>query len=126
MAKEDQKAEAERKEAEESAAKSLDEPQNSESQDISQFVIVEQPAQTTTRSSNSVGNGGNADYFDTYNIPEQQNTTDAYVLNMSTLKFHRPSCKDVKRIKPENYATTSTGRNDLIAQGYSPCGHCNP
>ncbi len=44
-----------------------------------------------------------------------------YVLNTNTKKYHRPSCRDVKRIKPENYATSST-----IPPGYSPCGHCHP
>ena len=49
-----------------------------------------------------------------------------YVLNTSTMKFHYPSCKDVKRIKAENYETSSDKRSTLISQGYSPCGHCKP
>ena len=63
-------------------------------------------------------------YFDTYDIAEQQNTTDAYVLNTSTLKIHHPNCDDVKKIKPENYATSSSSIDELRAQGYSTCGHC--
>ena len=63
-------------------------------------------------------------YFDTYDIAEQQNTTDAYVLNISTLKIHHPNCDDVKKIKPENYATSSSSIDELRAQGYSTCGHC--
>lgn len=63
-------------------------------------------------------------YFDTYDIAEQQNTTDAYVLNTSTLKIHHPNCDDVRKIKPENYATSSSSIDELRAQGYSTCGHC--
>lgn len=55
-----------------------------------------------------------------------QQTEASYVLNTNTKKFHYPSCKDVKKIKPENYATSSLSRDDIIAQGYSSCGHCHP
>ena len=39
---------------------------------------------------------------------------------------HIPSCRDVNKIKQENYWAYEGTRDDLIAQGYSPCGHCNP
>ena len=55
-----------------------------------------------------------------------QQTEASYVLNTNTKKFHYPSCKDVKKIKPENYETSSLSRDDIIAQGYSSCGHCHP
>ena len=50
----------------------------------------------------------------------------SYVLNTSTMKFHYESCRDVDRIKAENYGTFTGSRDDLIAQGYSACGHCHP
>ncbi len=50
----------------------------------------------------------------------------SYVLNTSTMKFHYESCRDVDRIKAENYAAFTGSRDDLIAQGYSACGHCHP
>ena len=50
----------------------------------------------------------------------------SYVLNTNTMKFHYQSCRDVDRIKAENYATFTGSRDDLIAQGYSACGHCHP
>ena len=49
-----------------------------------------------------------------------------YVLNTDTRKFHTPSCRHVKQIKEENKATYSGSRNDLISQGYAPCGTCHP
>ncbi len=60
----------------------------------------------------------------TYNNADRQNISE-YVLNTNTKKVHRPSCSDVKRIAPENYATTSD-LNQALADGYSPCQRCNP
>ncbi|MCD7771816.1 MAG: hypothetical protein LUH23_06990 [Oscillospiraceae bacterium] len=49
-----------------------------------------------------------------------------YILNTSTKKFHFPNCRYVNSIKDENKAEYTGSRDDLIAQGYSPCGTCNP
>lgn len=75
-------------------------------------------------SGNGTGAGGS--YFNTYDNKDQQNTTAAYVLNTSTKIFHRPSCRDVPKISPSNYATSNQSRSDLISSGYSVCGHCSP
>ncbi len=64
--------------------------------------------------------------FNTYNNLEQQQTASSYVLNTSTMKFHHPTCRDVKKIAPQNYSTYDGSRDDVIGQGYSPCGHCSP
>lgn len=60
------------------------------------------------------------------NTPSQQNATETYILNTNTHKFHSSGCSSVKQIKPENYATSSSSRDDLISQGYEPCKKCNP
>lgn len=70
------------------------------------------------------GTGSDANYFDTYNIPEQQNTSEEFVLNTSTRKIHHPGCKDVPKINPENYEPSSSSLEELEAQGYTKCGHC--
>ncbi|WP_029231385.1 hypothetical protein [Butyrivibrio sp. VCB2006] len=59
-------------------------------------------------------------------VEKTEKTETTYVLNTSTKKFHYSSCKDVKKIKAENYATSTSSRDDIVGQGYSPCGHCNP
>lgn len=61
-------------------------------------------------------------HFTDYNNAEQQNTTE-YVLNTSSLKIHRPTCRDVKKIAHENYSTT-TDFDKAISNGYTTCGHC--
>lgn len=49
-----------------------------------------------------------------------------YVLNKSSKKFHDPSCSGAKNIKSQNKETYEGSRDDLIAQGYAPCGICKP
>lgn len=49
-----------------------------------------------------------------------------YVLNTNTHKFHYPSCSSVSDMKPENTSYFTGSRDQVIAQGYKPCGRCKP
>ena len=49
-----------------------------------------------------------------------------YILNTSSHKFHYPDCAGVSTMSEKNKATYTGSREDLIAQGYTPCGQCNP
>lgn len=49
-----------------------------------------------------------------------------YVLNTNTRKFHLPSCKSVAQIKESNRSEFTGTRDEVIEQGYSPCGNCRP
>ena len=49
-----------------------------------------------------------------------------YILNTNTRKFHLPSCTNAADIKEENRQTFTGSRDELIAEGYSPCGNCSP
>ena len=49
-----------------------------------------------------------------------------YVLNTSSKKFHLPDCSGVSSMSESNRQDYTGAREDLIAQGYSPCGICNP
>ena len=49
-----------------------------------------------------------------------------YILNTSSKKFHDPSCSGAEDIKESNKEIYTGSREDLIAQGYSPCGRCKP
>jgi DNA-entry nuclease len=55
---------------------------------------------------------------------EQEETT--YILNTSSRKFHLPDCSSVSSMKEENKSTYTGSREDLIEQGYEPCGQCKP
>ena len=49
-----------------------------------------------------------------------------YILNTNSKKFHRPSCSQVGRIQEKNKETYTGTRAELLAQGYTPCGTCDP
>ena len=49
-----------------------------------------------------------------------------YVLNTSSKKFHLPECSSVESIQAQNKQTVTCDRQDLIGQGYEPCGRCDP
>ena len=50
----------------------------------------------------------------------------AYVLNTSSKKFHLPDCSGANSMKAENHQETSSSRQELLDQGYEPCGTCKP
>ena len=49
-----------------------------------------------------------------------------YIVNTNTGKFHYPNCRSVKQMKESNKMYYTGTRDDLISQGYDPCGNCNP
>lgn len=49
-----------------------------------------------------------------------------YILNTSSKKFHDPDCAGAKTMKESNKQTYTGSRDDIIAEGYSPCGTCKP
>ena len=50
----------------------------------------------------------------------------AYVLNINSLKFHRPDCTGAGKIKAENRQEFMGYRYELIMLGYAPCKSCKP
>lgn len=82
---------------------------------------VSQATAVMVKNSNVSGGTNN---FDTYDIPEQQMTTDKWVINLSSGKIHFPDCDSVKRINPENYSTSNLSEEELLSQGYKLCGNC--
>lgn len=58
--------------------------------------------------------------------PKPNDVVKNYVLNTNSHKFHRSDCtgiSDMKERARQNYKGT---RENLIAQGYAPCGKCKP
>ncbi len=53
-----------------------------------------------------------------------QKTT--YILNTNSQKIHRPTCSSVKKMKESNKQEYTGSKDDLLAQGYTTCGICNP
>ena len=66
--------------------------------------------------SNADGTSGNQ------SASEQQD----YILNVKNKKFHKPDCSATSNISSANKQDFTGTRDQLIAQGYSPCGICKP
>ena len=71
-------------------------------------------------SSGTVGSSGSGSTT-TYH----SGTSDSYVGNSNTGKFHAPGCGSVDQMKPSNKVYFSS-RDEAIDRGYSPCGNCQP
>lgn len=50
----------------------------------------------------------------------------SYVLNTNTMKFHKPDCPSIDDIGQKNRRQFTGARDELISQGYEPCGRCKP
>jgi DNA-entry nuclease len=49
-----------------------------------------------------------------------------YILNTNTKRFHYPSCSSVDEMKDMNKQAYTGTRDELISEGYKPCGRCKP
>lgn len=49
-----------------------------------------------------------------------------YILNTNTKKFHHPTCSSVSQMSEKNKKAVTASRDEIIADGYSPCGNCKP
>lgn len=53
-------------------------------------------------------------------------TQTTYILNTGSKKFHMPECDSVEDIRGHNKQEYTGTRDEIIAQGYEPCGRCHP
>lgn len=111
------------KAAKEAEERRLAEEQAAQEEKVRQEASISQGSTSQNSSSQSSGSG-NAENFNTYDNTEQQQTSDMFVLNTDSHKIHYPSCRDVPKIKPQNYSTSNQSVSELEAQGYTTCGHC--
>jgi DNA-entry nuclease len=61
--------------------------------------------------------------------PAETTTTSGqstYILNTRSMRFHLPSCSGVATMNEANKVSFTGDREDLITQGYTPCGQCQP
>ena len=77
-----------------------------------------------TDSGTASGNGGSSSggTGGDQSASEQQD----YILNVKNKKFHKPDCSATSNISSANKQDFTGTRDQLIAQGYSPCGICKP
>ena len=75
---------------------------------------------TSSGNGSSEGAGNSSD--NNQGASEQQD----YILNVKNKKFHKPDCSATSNISSANKQDFTGTRDQLIAQGYSPCGICKP
>lgn len=56
----------------------------------------------------------------------ENNAKENYILNINSKKFHKSSCASAQDMNPKNKKEYTGFREDLISEGYSPCGYCKP
>lgn len=49
-----------------------------------------------------------------------------YIMNRNNKKFHYEDCSSVAQMKESNKQKYTGTREDLLKQGYEPCGNCSP
>ena len=69
---------------------------------------------------------GTIDYTQIQGETKKSNEERLYVLNLNSKKFHYPSCSGVADISDRNKKEVTATRQDLINQGFDPCGMCEP
>ena len=77
--------------------------------------------QSSGSSESSSGSSSGGSGASTYHT----GTSDSYIGNLETGKFHAPGCGDVDKMDNANKISFSS-RDEAVSRGYSPCGHCNP
>ncbi len=72
--------------------------------------------------------GADIDYKGGIVTTEEQAAQDArlYVINKRSGVFHYPSCDGAKSMSEWNREEVTMTRSELTAQGYTPCGACEP
>lgn len=58
--------------------------------------------------------------------PKPNDVVKSYVLNTNSHKFHRSDCTGISDMKESARQNYKGARENLIAQGYTPCGKCKP
>lgn len=49
-----------------------------------------------------------------------------YILNTNSKKIHSTKCSSVNSMSEKNKKETNLNKDELISQGYDPCGNCKP
>ncbi len=57
---------------------------------------------------------------------DNEDTAQAYVLNKSSKKIHKPECSSATDMKEENKEVFTGDINEKINEGYTACGSCKP
>ena len=82
--------------------------------------------QKTVSAEDFVVTGGSSDTNGDRSVPVQSDSDVTYILNKNSKKFHVPTCDSVNDMKEKNKEYSTKTREEIIADGYTPCKRCNP
>lgn len=88
-----------------------------------QDIDVKVPKGLTEREAQIWREGYSCGYYDALNPTDEE---DHYILNTKSHKFHLPTCNGVAAMNKKNRKDFYGTREMAIAEGYDPCGNCNP
>lgn len=57
---------------------------------------------------------------------KEQSVDEKYIINTKSRVFHEPDCSHIQNMKPQNKYETDKTYQQLVNEGYRPCGHCIP
>lgn len=77
----------------------------------------------STEAEKAIGTAASSDSMVSDNAASVEQT---YILNHNTKKFHDPECSSLDDIKAKNKSEFTGTREELMEQGYDPCGKCRP
>lgn len=99
-------------------------PESPQPQPAPTNTPVPRPTASTAPAPTSTAISGDA----TTELPATSSDLPAitYVLNTNTRRFHLPGCSSISEMKEKNRQTSAASREELIMQGYIPCGRCKP
>ena len=66
------------------------------------------------------------EYEENIKISKEESGKEKYIINTNTKKFHRENCNSVEKIYNKNKLVYYGLKNEVIIQGYEPCGLCKP
>lgn len=88
----------------------------------SNSVVTDIPATSGASNDDVASNSGSAGPGATSSTA----TTETYIINENTHKFHKPSCSSVSKMNEANKKEYTGEKNKLISEGYEACKNCNP
>lgn len=89
-------------------------------------IIFNTNPSITWKAGEPIGSGAFEEFEDDMEADEELQGEVTYILNLNTKKFHRLDCISVLDIKEKNKQESMKSRDELIQEGYSPCGNCKP
>jgi DNA-entry nuclease len=92
------------------------------------YVYNVQPGITIDYKTGESWISGVSDQNNTEDITKgtEEATNCTYIINSNTGKFHKKDCSSVQKMNAANRNDTDQTREELIADGYIPCGICSP